>query len=127
MSTAEQRARREICELGARSSQRGLCRRHAPATSASASADGWLMTPTNSSLGELDPDKLSKLDASGKHLAGDPPTKEALLHRAIYDERPQGRRHRASALHARRGDLLPRSVVPPHCRDDAAADHRPTS
>jgi ribulose-5-phosphate 4-epimerase/fuculose-1-phosphate aldolase len=49
--------------------------------------DGWLMTPTNSSLGELDPAKLSKLDSSGKLVSGLEPTKEAFLHRAMYEMR----------------------------------------
>jgi ribulose-5-phosphate 4-epimerase/fuculose-1-phosphate aldolase len=50
-------------------------------------ADGWLMSPTNVSLGALDPAKLSQLDASGKHVAGDAPTKESFLHLAMYRER----------------------------------------
>ena len=50
-------------------------------------ADGWLMSPTNVSLGALDPVKLSKLDSSGKHVAGDAPTKESFLHLAMYRER----------------------------------------
>ncbi len=73
------RLREAICALGAKLAARGLC----PGTSGNISAriaDGWLMTPTNSSLGELDPAQLSKLDVSGKHVGGDPPTKEALLH-----------------------------------------------
>ena len=51
--------------------------------------DGWLMTPTGSSFGDLDPARLSKLDAAGRHVAGDAPTKEAFLHRAMYDEQPR--------------------------------------
>jgi len=35
------------------------------------------------------PGQLSKIDLSGKHVAGDPPTKEALLHRSVYDVRPR--------------------------------------
>lgn len=50
--------------------------------------DGWLMTPTGSSLGDLDPAKISRLDADGRLLTGDPPTKEAFLHTAMYDCRP---------------------------------------
>ena len=50
--------------------------------------DGWLMTPTGSTLGHLDPDKLSKLDHNGRHIAGDPPTKEAVLHTSVYTARP---------------------------------------
>ena len=50
--------------------------------------DGWLMTPTNASLGRLDPARLSKLDDAGNLVSGDPPTKETFLHRAMYEERP---------------------------------------
>jgi ribulose-5-phosphate 4-epimerase/fuculose-1-phosphate aldolase len=49
--------------------------------------DGWLMSPTNVSLGALDPQKLSRLDSSGTHVAGDAPTKESFLHLAMYRER----------------------------------------
>ncbi len=51
--------------------------------------DGWLMTPTGSSFGELDPARLSRLDAKGQHVGGDAPTKEAFLHRAMYEEQPR--------------------------------------
>jgi len=50
---------------------------------------GWLMTPTGSSFGDLDPSRLSRIDASGRHVGGDAPTKEAFLHRAMYDEQPR--------------------------------------
>lgn len=50
--------------------------------------DGWLMTPTGATMGELDPARLSKLDANGRHVAGDPPTKETFLHQAVYGQRP---------------------------------------
>ncbi len=49
---------------------------------------GWLMTPTGSTLGELDPARISKLDASGRCVDGDPPTKESFLHQVMYDARP---------------------------------------
>ena len=49
--------------------------------------DGWLMSPTNVALGALDPARLSQLDAAGKHVAGDAPTKESFLHLAMYRER----------------------------------------
>jgi ribulose-5-phosphate 4-epimerase/fuculose-1-phosphate aldolase len=51
--------------------------------------DGWLMTPTGSSFGDLDPARLSRLDARGAHVGGEAPTKEAFLHRAMYDEQPR--------------------------------------
>jgi len=47
-----------------------------------------LLTPTNSSLGALDPARLSKLDRDARLLSGDPPSKEAFLHRAMYLARP---------------------------------------
>ena len=49
--------------------------------------DGWLLTPTNSCLGRLDPAAIAKLDDDGKHLSGEPPSKESFLHRAVYAER----------------------------------------
>lgn len=51
--------------------------------------DGWLMTPTGSSMGEIDPARISRLDASGNHISGDKPTKETFLHLAMYEERPK--------------------------------------
>ena len=51
-------------------------------------ADGWLMTPTGSSMGNLDPNEISKLDLSGNLISGKSPTKESFLHIAMYDERP---------------------------------------
>jgi 3-dehydro-4-phosphotetronate decarboxylase len=49
--------------------------------------DGYLMTPTNSSLGRLDPERLSKLDLDFRHLGGDKPSKEVFMHRAFYQAR----------------------------------------
>ena len=46
------------------------------------------MTPTNACLGRLDPARLSLVDAQGKTLAGDKPTKESFLHLSMYSERP---------------------------------------
>ena len=60
--------------------------------------DGWLMTPTGSSLGNLDPARISKLDDTGKHIGGDAPTKESFLHIAMYEQRPTGGRRRAPAF-----------------------------
>ena len=51
--------------------------------------DGWLITPTNSRLGGLDPARIAKLDDDGQHLAGDQPSKEAFLHRCVYEMRPK--------------------------------------
>ena len=50
--------------------------------------DGWLMTPTGSTMGDLDPARISKLDEQGNLVSGDKPTKESFLHVAMYEERP---------------------------------------
>jgi ribulose-5-phosphate 4-epimerase/fuculose-1-phosphate aldolase len=49
--------------------------------------DGYLITPTNSSLGRLDPVRLSRLDAEFRHVDGDKPSKEVFMHRAFYTAR----------------------------------------
>lgn len=80
--------------------------------------DGWLMTPTGSSFGDLDPARISHLDVNGKLLDGDAPTKEAFLHRAMYDRR--GKAGAIVHLHASHSTavscmagLNPSSVLPP--------------
>jgi len=49
--------------------------------------DGYLITPTNSSLGRLDAARLSRLDADFRHIGGDQPSKEVFMHRAFYRAR----------------------------------------
>jgi ribulose-5-phosphate 4-epimerase/fuculose-1-phosphate aldolase len=49
--------------------------------------DGILITPTGGSLGRLEAGRISKVDLHGKHVAGDPPSKESFLHLAMYAER----------------------------------------
>lgn len=47
--------------------------------------DDLLITPTNSCLGFLDPARISKIARDGRHLSGDPPSKEVFLHQAFYE------------------------------------------
>ena len=49
--------------------------------------DGYLITPTNTCLGRLEPARLSKLDGDFRHVSGDPPSKEVSMHRAFYTAR----------------------------------------
>lgn len=80
--------------------------------------DGWLMTPTGCSMGDIDPAKISRLDADGQHVSGDMPTKEAFLHLEMYKAR-----QKAGAvvhLHATHSvavscldDIDPSNVLPP--------------
>ncbi|MCW9699233.1 MULTISPECIES: 3-oxo-tetronate 4-phosphate decarboxylase [unclassified Avibacterium] len=48
-----------------------------------------LVTPTGSSLGRLDVEKLSIVDMQGNWLAGDKPSKEYVFHLALYQNNPQ--------------------------------------
>lgn len=49
---------------------------------------GIWTTPTGTPLGALTTDLLSRLDVSGRHRHGPPPTKEVPLHLALYDRLP---------------------------------------
>lgn len=85
---SESRLREEIVRVGASLFNRGLTHGSTGNISAALPDGGWLMTPTGSSLGTLDPARLSKLDASGNLIDGDKPTKEAFLHTTMYGARP---------------------------------------
>ena len=82
----ENQFREQICLHGKSLFDRGYT--HGSTGNISAKLDdGWLLTPTNSCLGRLDPARLSKLSWDGKLLAGDAPSKESFLHLAMYEER----------------------------------------
>jgi len=82
----EARLREQIVEFGSSLFARGLTAGSSGNLSVRMD-DGWLLTPTNASLGRLDPARLSKLDWDGRLQSGEPPSKEAFLHRAMYQER----------------------------------------
>jgi 3-dehydro-4-phosphotetronate decarboxylase len=80
--------------------------------------DGFLFTPTNACLGFLEPERLAKLDAEGRHVSGDPPTKELPLHFGFYEARPAARA--VVHLHSTYATLLscladvdPADAIPP--------------
>ena len=83
----EGRARDELVALSASLFQRGYSVGSAGNISVRL-ADGFLVTPTNSSLGTLEAARLSRLDGEWRHLSGDAPSKEVFLHRAFYETRP---------------------------------------
>ena len=85
--SSESQLREQICKCGQSVFNRGLTFGSAGNISVALPNGGWLMTPTNASLGELDPAKLAKIDESGNHVDGDKPTKEAFLHRVMYAKR----------------------------------------
>ncbi len=80
--------------------------------------DGALVTPTNACLGRLDPARIAKLGADGAHLSGDPPSKEAFLHLAMYRARPDARaivhlHSTCSVAVSCLADVDPADVLPP--------------
>ncbi len=80
-----------ICRYGRSLFERGLTSGSTGNISVRTDDGGWLVTPTNASLGFLDPARLSKLDSNGRLLDGDAPTKEIPLHSALYETRSNAR------------------------------------
>ena len=83
----ETKARDQICRVGASLFDRGLTAGSSGNISVRLDDGRWLMTPTNVSMGVLDPATLSLFDPNGRLVSGDAPTKEAFLHFAMYGER----------------------------------------
>ncbi|MEM1375235.1 MAG: aldolase [Pseudomonadota bacterium] len=86
---SEATLRDEICRLSASLYERGLTHGSTGNISARTEDGGLLVSPTGSSFGHLDPARLSRFDADGQFIGGDPPTKEMPLHTAFYDTRSQ--------------------------------------
>jgi ribulose-5-phosphate 4-epimerase/fuculose-1-phosphate aldolase len=85
--TAEAKLRERICRIGRSIYGRGLTGGSSGNISARTEDGCLLVTPTGSSMGDLDPARLSLLDLGGKLLSGDRPTKEMPLHTAFYETR----------------------------------------
>ncbi len=114
----ETRIREEICRLGRSLFERGLTPGSSGNISVKLDDGGWLVTPTNASLGFLDPARLSRLDANSKLISGDAPTKEVPLHSALYQTRGSARA--VVHLHSTHSVALsmlpeidPRAALPP--------------
>jgi ribulose-5-phosphate 4-epimerase/fuculose-1-phosphate aldolase len=87
----ESRIREEICRFGRSLFERGLTPGSSGNISVRLDDGGWLVTPTNASLGFLDPANLARLDAEHRLIGGDYPTKEIPLHAALYETRDGAR------------------------------------
>lgn len=83
----ETRLRELVCELSRSIFDRGLTGGASGNVSVRLPDGGLLVSPTGSSLGRLDPARLSRFDKSGRHIGGDAPTKEMPLHAAFYETR----------------------------------------
>jgi 3-dehydro-4-phosphotetronate decarboxylase len=115
---SETRIREEICRLGRSLFERGLTPGSSGNISVKLDDGGWLVTPTNASLGFLDPSRLSRLDPSSRLVSGDTPTKEMPLHGALYQSRAAARA--VVHLHSTHSVALsmlpeidPRAALPP--------------
>ena len=110
----ENQLREEIATLGRSIYERGLTHGSTGNISARCS-DGWLLTPTGSNLGRLDPAWISKLDWNGRLVSGDAPSKENFLHLAMYEERPQS----GAVIHLHSTHSVAVSVLADTNADDA--------
>lgn len=115
---SETKLREAICRFGKSLYDRGLTPGSSGNISLRLDDGGWLVTPTNASLGFLDPATISRLDAQGQLVSGDAPTKEIPLHRALYDTRSSARA--IVHLHSTHSvavsmlpEIDPRAVLPP--------------
>ncbi|TGQ21667.1 aldolase [Mesorhizobium sp. M00.F.Ca.ET.217.01.1.1] len=115
---SEAKLREEICRFGRSLFERGLTPGSSGNISLRLDDGGWLVTPTNASLGFLDPARLARLDAQGRLVAGDAPTKEIPLHTALYETRAAARA--IVHMHSTHGvavtmlpEIDPKSVLPP--------------
>ena len=114
----ESKLREEICRLGRSLFERGLTPGSSGNISVALDGGGYLLTPTNASLGALDPARLSRLGADGRLISGDAPTKEVPLHTALYQTRGSARA--VVHLHSTHSVALtmlpeidPRAALPP--------------
>src|ERR1700758_5435468 len=115
---SETRLREDICRFGRSLFERGLTPGSSGNISVRLDDGGYLVTPTNASLGFLDPARLSRLDSEGRLVSGDAPTKEVPLHSALYQTRQAARA--GGDLHSTPSGALsmlpqidPRATLPP--------------
>src|SRR6202795_491616 len=114
----ESKIREEICRLGRSLFERGLTPGSSGNISVKLDDGGWLVTPTNASLGFLDPARLSRLLPDGQLASGEAPTKEVPLDSALYQTRNAARA--VVHLHSTHSVALsmlpeidPRAALPP--------------
>ncbi len=79
----ENQAREAICRIGKSLFDRRLV--HATAGNISVRLDpGFLITPTDACLGQLDPAQLARVDDQGRQMSGARASKTLALHQRIY-------------------------------------------
>ncbi|CUR56124.1 putative class II aldolase [metagenome] len=86
--TFDETVRAQMVQLGAALYDRGLT----PGRTGNLSVrmdDKIMITPTNACLGRLDPGRLAVTSLDGEPVEGDLPSKELVLHRALYRNHPE--------------------------------------
>jgi ribulose-5-phosphate 4-epimerase/fuculose-1-phosphate aldolase len=81
----EAQARDEICRIGRSLFERGYVHSTAGNISVRLEGGGFLITPTDSCLGFLEPSELAHVDGDGNRIAGKRASKTLALHRRIYE------------------------------------------
>ncbi|WP_273860082.1 3-oxo-tetronate 4-phosphate decarboxylase [Photobacterium sp. GSS17] len=84
----EQQLREQMVSLARSMFERGYATGGAGNLSLKLPDGHFLATPTGSSFGRLDAERLSVVDIDGQHLSGDKPSKEVAFHLAIYRNNP---------------------------------------
>ncbi|MGK6316380.1 3-oxo-tetronate 4-phosphate decarboxylase [Neorhizobium sp. DT-125] len=87
----ETETRQKLVRMGALLYARQLAHGSAGNLSVRLEDGSILITPTNSSLGFLEAERISKLTPGGELISGDRPSKEYFFHLAVYEERPAAR------------------------------------
>jgi ribulose-5-phosphate 4-epimerase/fuculose-1-phosphate aldolase len=113
----EDELRDQLVRFGEALYRRGM----APGSSGNMSVrlpDGWLVTPTDTCLGMMDPERVARLDRHGVPRSGEAPSKETFLHLVVYEERPSTQAvvhlHSACAVAVScLADIDPENALPP--------------
>ncbi len=104
----EARLRDEIARVGLSLFARGYV--HATAGNISARVgEGFLITPTDACLGDLDPAALAHVDGDGRQVSGDRASKTLALHRRIYAADPDAH----CVIHTHSTHLVAASIAGP--------------
>ena len=106
--------RKSICRLGLHLVERGLVAGTAGNISVRTD-DGYIMTPTGVALDRLEPAELATLSPAGEHTGGLAPTKDYLLHAAVYEARPAAR----AIVHTHSTHCVAVTLLPHVNHDDA--------
>jgi len=85
----EQQLREQMVNLASSLFQRGYVSGGAGNMSAKIPDGNFLATPTGSSFGRLEVDRLSVVDIDGNLVSGDRPSKEVAFHLEIYKNKPE--------------------------------------